>query len=328
MIKVGIPRALLFYSYYRIWKTFFEQLGLETIISDETNKKILNDGITRTVDEVCLPVKVFNGHVASLKDRVDYLFIPRIMSVQKGQWICPKFQGLPEIVKYSFNDLPEVISPKIDFLKSRNKLNEIIINTGGLFTRDLEVINRAYLLATMEYNSYKTLIRNGLLPIDVIDKKFGLLKEQQERPKILLLGHPYILYDKFISMDTIKKLRDYGYTVVTEDSFDEKTLSDTVKRHNIDMYWTFGTKILGSALYSVEKGDIKGIVYLSSFSCGLDSVITEILEKKLKRQGDIPYTLITIDEHTGEAGVNTRLDAFVDMIGWRDRNESSLSAHG
>ena len=98
--KVGIPRGLFYYQFYPLWRSFFEELGAEIIVSDNTTRKILDDGVKKCVDEACLPVKVFYGHIASLKDKVDYLFIPRYTSISKKEYICPKFGGLPDMIKH------------------------------------------------------------------------------------------------------------------------------------------------------------------------------------------------------------------------------------
>lgn len=93
--------------------TFFTELGAETIVSEDTNKSILDLGVKHCVDEACMPVKVFHGHVASLRDKCDAILIPRIMQIRKREYICPKFCGLPEMVVYNIPDLPAVISEPI-----------------------------------------------------------------------------------------------------------------------------------------------------------------------------------------------------------------------
>ena len=107
-MRVGIPKGLLFCKYHPFFETFFTGLGAEVIVSEETNKKILNLGVQTCVDEACLPVKIYHGHVASIKDQCDLLVIPRIMRVFHKEFICPKFCGLPEIVQHSIPDLPKV----------------------------------------------------------------------------------------------------------------------------------------------------------------------------------------------------------------------------
>ena len=96
--KIGIPRGMLYYEYNVMWEDFFRKLGLEVIVSPKTNKDILNSGIERCVDEACLPVKIFHGHVEYLKDKVDYIFIPRIMSIHKKEYGCPKHLDRKSVV--------------------------------------------------------------------------------------------------------------------------------------------------------------------------------------------------------------------------------------
>ena len=86
-MKIGIPRALLFYHFYPLWKTFFENLGFQVILSPETNKKILERGIDLAVDDACLPVKLYHGHVAELIGNVDILFVPRIISIHPKEYL-------------------------------------------------------------------------------------------------------------------------------------------------------------------------------------------------------------------------------------------------
>lgn len=76
-MTIGIPRAMLYYRYKTLWETFFRQLGCDVIISGQTNKKILNDGIKYSIDESCLPSKIFMGHVYSLIGKCDYILVPR-----------------------------------------------------------------------------------------------------------------------------------------------------------------------------------------------------------------------------------------------------------
>ncbi len=98
-------------------KNFFKSLNGEILISPNTNKEILDRGISTCVDEACLPVKVFHGHVDYLKDKVDYLFIPKFISIYKMEYCCPKHLGLTDMVRHSIENLPEIIEPIINLRK-------------------------------------------------------------------------------------------------------------------------------------------------------------------------------------------------------------------
>jgi len=99
-VKVGIPRALFYYQYYPLWKTFFEELDAQVVLSEHTTAKILDEGIKSCVPSL-FARKIFYGHVMNIKDKVDYLFIPRFTSISKKEYICPKFGGLPDMIRNS-----------------------------------------------------------------------------------------------------------------------------------------------------------------------------------------------------------------------------------
>ena len=68
---IGIPRALLYYRYNTLWESFFHELGFQTVTSGITNQSILEQGRIFVVDEACLSMKIFMGHVASLIGKCD-----------------------------------------------------------------------------------------------------------------------------------------------------------------------------------------------------------------------------------------------------------------
>lgn len=324
-IKIGIPRGLWFYDYYPLWKSFYEELGAEVIFSNPTNKKILDEGVKNTVDEACLPVKIFHGHVLDLKDKVDYIFLPKIMSVYEKEYICPKFCGLPEMVTHSIKGLPPIIDTEINFNRSRKSLMKTVYSFGSYVTKNPITIRNAYNKALENYHGYKTKIKEGNYPIN---GEFSADKEKKSSITIAVMGHSYNIYDQYGSMGLIDKLREQGIQVVTPEMMDYRKINEYAETLEKKMFWSYGRKLLGTAMYLTDAKNIDGIVYLSSFGCGIDSIIEELVERKTRKDGRMPFLLITVDEHTGEAGVNTRIEAFVDMIEWRKKNEGNLSTHG
>ena len=141
--KVGIPRALFYYQYYPLWKVFLKNLVRKWYCLT-TQQKIMDDGVKLTVDQACLPVKLFHGHVLNIKDKVDYLFIPRLTSVSKNEYICPKFGGLPDMVRNTIKDIPQIIDTEINLRKSDKKALEAVLEIGKFFTQDVRRIKNAY----------------------------------------------------------------------------------------------------------------------------------------------------------------------------------------
>lgn len=292
-MKVGIPKGLLYYKYYPFIESFFTEVGAEIITSPNTNKEILDAGVKYCVDEACLPIKIFHGHVAYLKDRCDIMFIPRVMQIRKKEYICPKFCGLPEMVLNTIPDMPKTIVSPI-YASSDKELKRWARKVGLLFTKNYFKIDKAYKISTKKQQEYKCSIKN---------ENFKL--------NIALVGHPYNIYDNFVNMDVVKKLNKLGIGIISEENIQDDIIENQAKRLFKRPFWTFAKKSYGFSTYLAENKKIDGIVYISSFACGIDSVVIELIKDRL---GDFPLLILKIDEHTGEAGFDTRLEAFADML--------------
>ena len=101
-ITIGIPKALLYYRYHILWKTFFEELNCKVIVSDDTTKETIKNGKKYSVDEACLSSKIYMGHVYNLINKCEYIFIPRVENYGKGEKVCVKFNATYDIVKNIF----------------------------------------------------------------------------------------------------------------------------------------------------------------------------------------------------------------------------------
>ncbi|HOM02203.1 MAG TPA: acyl-CoA dehydratase activase-related protein [Acetivibrio sp.] len=328
-VKVGIPRALFYYRYYPLWKTFFEELNTQVVLSDDTTSKILDEGTKACVAEACLPVKIFYGHVMNIKDKVDYLFVPRFTSISKKEYICPKFGGLPDMIRNSIKNLPPLIDTEINLRKSKKNAIKAAMEIGSFFTEDKRKIKNAYKKALKSFGEFDEKIKKGMLATDILDRKFNVIKKSNEPLlNILVIGHVYNLYDSFINMDMIEKLRKKGAQITTIDMVEEDIIRKNACTLPKRMFWNFGSRAFGSTMHFLEREDIDGIIYLMSFGCGIDSFVCDLIERKIRKTKDIPFIILTLDEHSGQAGMDTRLEAFIDMIRWRYRNEDNVSAYG
>ncbi len=306
-MKVGIPKGLLYYKYHPFLVTFFSELGAEIIISEDTNKNILDAGVKHCVDEACLPVKIFHGHVASIKDKCDVLIIPRIMQLWKNEYICPKFCGLPEMVINSFNNLPLTITEPI-YATSMNKLYCWAKTSGKFLRKNNYEIKRAFVNALNEQRKYE---------IGINDSGYEI--------NIALTGHPYNIYDRFSNMNLVKKLNNLGIGIITSEFTKEDILYQEAEGLYKKPFWTFARENYGFAVNASKDKTADGIIYVSSFNCGTDSVIIELIKNSVP---DFPFLILKIDEHTGEAGIDTRIEAFKDMLERRLFNESNISTLG
>ncbi|WP_409375820.1 acyl-CoA dehydratase activase-related protein, partial [Candidatus Sordicultor fermentans] len=273
-MKVGIPRGLLFYRFYALWKTFLEELGAEVVISPPTNKGIIQKGLTYAVEEICFPAKVFLGHVLYLKDRVDLIFIPRIVSFHRREYNCPKILALPDLARNLFN-IPEerIIGDEINMREEGMRgWRRGFLNIGKHFTTKESKIMKALNLAEKAHKDYQANLKKGMLPEDLIDHKNPLpLREK----KIVLLGHTYLLSDSYINMNITEKVNDLNYSVITPDMVDEEKKRYYLSTIPKPSFWTISNEIIGSTLYHLKerKPEVRGFIHLVSFECGPDSLV-------------------------------------------------------
>ena len=292
-MKVGIPKGLLYYKYHPFLNTFFSELGAEVINSEDTNRETLNQGVKYCVDEACLPMKIFHGHVAYLIDKSDIIVIPRIMQIREDEYICPKFCGLPEMVYNSIGNMPKIITEPI-YARSKKSLYNWAKVAGETVTKNKNTIREAFNQGLIQQEQHKTGI-----------------KDEGYRLNVALSGHPYNIYDDFINMDLVKKLNKLGVGVLTEEYLDQGKIDDEIKQLYKRPFWTFARNSYGFTSYVATNKIADGIIYISSFACGIDSVVVELIKNKV---GDFPLIVLKVDEHTGEAGLETRIEAFVDML--------------
>lgn len=297
-MKVGVPKGLLYYKYHPFICNFLNELGTEVITSEDTNKSILDKGVKYCTDEACLPIKIFHGHVASIRDKCDIMIIPRIMQLRKREFICPKFCGLPEMIINSIPDMPSVISSPI-YAYSDKKLYEWVSELGHKITKNNSKIHKAFINSLRVYNNYESGI-----------------KDEEFKFNVALVGHPYNIYDSFSNMNIIKKLNTLGIGVITEEYVESECINNEVKKLFKKPFWSFAKNSYGFSTYLIENKKINGIIYISSFACGIDSIVVELIKDRI---GCLPFLVLKIDEHTGEAGIDTRIEAFQDMLERRKR---------
>lgn len=300
-MKIGIPRGLLYIRYLEFAKTFAQGLGAEAVVSPETDKSILDAGVRCCVDETCLPMKVFHGHVSWLRDRCDLILLPRLVGLREKEYICPMFCGLPELVK---NDIPG-LPPLLDApLYSVSGLERWAMQTGLRVTGDRERIRAALILALRRHRGLRPGFRSSGYPLTV-----GLV------------GHPYNLFDRFVNMDLKNKLNALGVGVLTAEALSPGDIAAPAKELFKKPFWTTAAEYYGAAVSFYRTAKADGLVYLSSFSCGIDSVVTELIRSET---GDFPLLILKLDEQTGEAGLETRLEAFADLL--RERTGPARAA--
>ena len=303
-IKIGIPRAFLYYRHHILWKNFFEGIDCTVILSPSTNKEIMDLGKKYSIDESCLSSKVYMGHVASLIDKCDYILVPRICDYGRTEKVCVKFNGLYDIVKNTFDNI-KLIDYNIE--KTAHK-NEFIgfVKMGLKVNKNIFKIVLSYIKAKRKEKKYYQ---------NQIREQENIMRNN--KTKILIVAHPYNIYDEYIGKPIIKSLKEMDIELLYADKLDRKVAIQYSYDLSPGLYWNYSRELIGSVNY--YKNIIDGIIFITSFPCGPDSLVNELLIRKIK---NIPITNIIIDESTAEAGIQTRLESFVDIIkGKKEKND-------
>ena len=279
-MNIGIPRALPYFDYFPMWQTFFNQLGFKTTISSPTTKDILNKGVSLCVDDACLPVKLFHGHVADLANKVDAIFMPRLISISPGEFICPKFIGLPEMIKNSIADLPPLLVFDYNLHKDTRDRKKAFDNLGRQLGASNSAIDDAYKEASSRQYMFETMLESGQNPLGILHPKEKWDELAQSKGSIGIVGHSYLVYDRYTSMDIIKKIRDKGYNVKVSANVPHNQIEDNLKTMPKKLFWSYGKRMLGSGMEWLKGHEVDGIIFLSSFGCGVDSFIEELIRNK------------------------------------------------
>ena len=302
-LKIGIPKAFLYYKYRVLWQSFFKELGHEIIISPDTNKAILEAGNNCSVDESCVSAKVFMGHVSWLIGKCDYILIPRIASYENGDVTCTKFFSLYDIVISTFPHA-KLLDYNVDYLNKKTEL-QAYLDMGKFLGADKNAAKTAYENARAALWKFEEAL---------IQKQDKLL--ESDNLKVLVVAHPYNIYDKLIGEPIISALEEQGVDILYADIPESESMRGYSKKLSHSMYWRYNMEITGSIEYYREQ--IDGIVFLTAFPCGPDSLAVELLMRKLK---GIPMTNLVADANFGEAGLQTRIESFIDILSERKKTE-------
>lgn len=295
-MTIGLPQALLYYRYEYLWKTFFSVLGCDVITSQETSQQIMVDGISHSVSECCLPVKLFMGHIANLNGHCDHILVPRFETLGKNEEFCIRFLGLLDIVRHSFPDV-SLISYNLQGHKHSSERHGFL-QMGKFLGKTSSQTLLAYQRALQEQQ-----------------RQDCLSAEQQRKlldscaPKILIVSHPYIIHDAYIGAPLVRMLKENGGIPIFADRCNHFLCRACAKEISSSLYWTLNKELIGAI--PLFKNQVDGILLVTAFPCGTDSLVNELVFRRVR---DVPVVQIVLDEQQGEAGLQTRIECFMDIL--------------
>ena len=295
-MTIGLPRALLYYRYGQLWETFFAELDCDVVKSPETRQAILAEGVARSEGECCLPLKVFLGHVAHLVGHCDHILVPRFETLGRGEEFCVRFWGLPDIVRNTFPEL-SLISYNLQGHLPRSEWLGFL-SMGRFLGKSFPKILQAY--------------RRACLAQQRVDQQVQARQQallSSPAPRVLLVSQPYLIHDGFIGAPLVDMIRRQGGVPIFADRCPRLDCRASAAAISSDLYWTLNKELIGAI--PLTRPHIDGVLLVSAFPCGSDSLVGELVLRKVR---DLPIAQILLDEQQGEAGLQTRIECFMDIL--------------
>ena len=304
--KVGLPLALNFYELIPFWKTLFNELGFETIISDESSRDIYYLGQhTIPSDTVCYPAKLTHGHIESLLNKnVDFIFYPCMSyNIDEGEsdnhFNCPVVAYYPELLIANNPRLnsDNFIYPYMDLNREKNVTSvmyEILKKYGIKKPQVKQAVKKAF----EKLADYRNEIFNRGNQI--------ISKARENGQKIIVLsGRPYHI-DKEINHGIQKLITSLGMAVVSEDAVFQY---GHYPNPGVLNQWSYHARLYRAAQYVTTQPDMQ-LVQLVSFGCGIDAITTDEVREILESKGKL-YTQLKIDEINNLGAAKIRLRSLV-----------------
>lgn len=319
-MTIGIPRGMSFYNDYPFYYGFFTDLGIKIVLSDITTKQTMSAGSSLVVTETCLPIKIYIGHVLNLLNKgIDKILVPSIQSIAPKIYNCSKIRGLPDLVRNVVKRDFTMIEATLDKSEKNQGLYEFLSEMVAPFgITDMAKIKKASKAGWRTYNNFHVMSKSGMSYQKAMNYalqgKVFIENQTKEYPiSIALISHGYNIFDERASMKIFDKLEKMDVKVYSSLQLSKEQMDDGIKALGQDMYWANEREMTGAAGHFMKDVKVDGMITVTAFGCGPDSLMIERITRKAKKFNK-PLLNLTIDEQTGEAGFITRLEAFVDML--------------
>jgi predicted nucleotide-binding protein (sugar kinase/HSP70/actin superfamily) len=155
---------------------------------------------------------------------------------------------------------------------------------------------------------------------------------EYEPLRVGLIGEIYVVLEPAANHDIERILGDMGvyvhrsiflsewvrYNVLGSG---EKHIRASAIPYLNQMIGGHGQNSVGEVVRYAEKG-FDGVIQLAPFTC-IPEIVAKSILPAISRDKDIPVLTLFLDEQTGQAGIETRLEAFVDLIKQKRRKREA-----
>jgi predicted CoA-substrate-specific enzyme activase len=303
---VGLCRSFLTHSLYPLYSHFFAGMGYAVVLSDDVDP----NGISRIESAYCLPAEITHGSFFNLlKKNLDYIFVPHVMqmpvkNVPTYSRLCVFVQGESYFLKTTFrkeidNSPTVVLSPILRMGKSYEQARGPLCAMASKMGIAEPAAARAFDHACAMQRAFDAKLRH------VGAEALSWLDSHPETFGIVLFGRPYNAFSSDANMGIPHKTASRGHLIIPHDM-----LPTDHYEVGKQMFWAMGQKIMKSAKFVQRNNRLFGF-YITNFSCGPDSFLLTYFRNLM---GAKPSLTLELDQHTADAGIDTRIEAALDIM--------------
>ncbi|MGD8343794.1 MAG: acyl-CoA dehydratase activase, partial [Desulfobacterales bacterium] len=311
---IGFNRSFLVNTYYPLYSNFFAELGYAVLLPPEPSQ----EGIDQRNAPFCYPAELAHGFFYSLiESRVppDFIFLPHFKAVpgesesdgDPHSQVCPLVQGETFYLKTTFRKKlkqlaatgTQLLTPLIDLSGGITDARRPLIATArqmGIRRKEAEAAFETALRRQLDCMAEMQAIgQSALAELEADPEKFA----------VVIFSRPYNGYADEAHMGIPHKFASRGIPVIPLDFL--KFNQERSKRH---MYWGMGKLMMKAGRLVKRHPQLFG-TYITNFSCGPDSFVVGYFREIMGRK---PSLTLELDSHTADAGLETRVEAFLDIV--------------
>ena len=310
-LTIGLNKSLLTHNLFPLYYNFFTNLGCKIIVPDKLNEGALS----RQTTSFCYPAQIAIMLFDNLVEKnPDYYFIPQVreLFVPFGNTkpdfcaTCIFSQGESFWMASLYRDKNlknKILDPLLNFREGYEKEEKVFINIAKKLGFSASKAKKAFKIAVEVQREFEKECK-------LLGKKaIELIKSKEDGFGFVLLGRPHNAFTEDANKGIPRKITTRGYVVIPYEmlDFEKEKLEEPF---NSTMHWEIGQKILKSSQV-IKKDKNLFFVYITNFLCAIDSFLAQHARRVM---GTKPSLTLELDGHTADAGINTRIDAYIDVI--------------
>ncbi|MBF0625125.1 MAG: activase [Magnetococcales bacterium] len=309
--RVGFNRSFLMHELHPLLAGFFAALGYQPVLPGDPGPR----EESRPYAPFCFPGELAHGYFRSLLREIqppDFLFLPHVRALpaqsdQSSAQTCPVVQTEPSWLRaaqVTGEQRPRVFSPVLDLTAGLDGARRPLAAIARRLGQSRRAIDHAWRAALAHQEAFRDWRR------ELGRRLLAELAAAPGRFAVVLFSRPYSGLAREANMNIPLRLAGRGVMVMP---FDCLAPEDSPSRPG--MYWGVGQRLLAAARLVADHPQLYG-VWVTNFSCGPDSFLLGYFRDLMAAK---PALTLELDSHTADAGLETRIEAFLEVAALHQR---------